>query len=513
MKTNEFKTNNPKTNLPIDTLFHDASIEEINRVCASANHAFLTYRRCTQQQRAEFLEQIIVELDNVKEQIIQACMLETALDYARLEGEFGRTTGQIKLFSTLLQKGSWVNAIIDSADPERKPIPKTDIRQMSVPLGPVAVFGASNFPLAFSVAGGDTISALAAGCTVVVKIHPEHPQTSTIVGNSIKRAVKKAGLPEGVFHFVHGKSHEVSHALVQHPQISAVGFTGSFRVGKILFDLANKREHPIPVFAEMGSVNPIVILPDALKNKPNELAQGLANSLTLGVGQFCTNPGIVFVANTEGKERFGQTLKELIANCDSGTMLSSIIHAHYTNSIEHLSSLENLKVLASGKSSNQPNAGCPIVFETSYNQFVKDQQLKQEVFGPSTILVWTPKEKLTEVACNFSGELTATVHGSETDFTNYGALLKSFEYVVGRIVINGFPTGVEVGNAMNHGGPFPATTHVQSTSVGSESIKRFVRPICFQNFPDKLLPDELKNDNPLGIIRKLNGMFTNSKVD
>ncbi|MEK9614230.1 MAG: aldehyde dehydrogenase (NADP(+)) [Flavobacteriaceae bacterium] len=512
MKKTHFTTLNPATNTTIDQTFPLATEEEINSLIQEAEKTFENYREVSQKHRSRFLLEIVNQLESAKEEIIDIGHQETALPIGRLEGEMKRTQNQIRLFSTLLEEGSWVNAIIDLALPERNPIPRLDHRQMQIPLGPVVVFGASNFPLAFSVAGGDTVSALAAGCPVIVKSHPEHPGTSQLVAEAIQRAAQKQDVSKNVFQLVHGASHKVGELLVQHPSVKAVGFTGSFYGGKALFDLANQRETPIPVFAEMGSVNPVIILPHVLKEKPEEIAAGLAQSVVLGVGQFCTNPGLVFVPNSEGKDLFLQALKVVFEKTEAATMLSPTIASRYHDTISTYLKSESAELLAKGKKQNRFNEGCPHFFKTDFLTFKKHKLLSEEVFGPSSIVIETEVKDLEEIAKSIDGQLTATIHGTETDFESQVDLIKSLTQKVGRMILNGFPTGVEVCHAMVHGGPYPSTTQQHTTSVGTEAIRRFTRPICYQNFVESLLPEELKNNNPLSIQRKLNGIFSKDRI-
>jgi NADP-dependent aldehyde dehydrogenase len=414
---------------------------------------------------------------------------------------------QLKLFATLLLEGSWVNARIDTAEPDRKPLPRPDIRSMLKPLGPVGVFGASNFPLAFSVAGGDTASALAAGCTVVFKAHPAHPGTCELVGLAIQRAVQKTGMPAGTFSMLHGKSTAVGMAIVKHPAITAIGFTGSFRGGKAIFDEANKRPSPIPVYAEMGSTNPVFILPGALKERMDAIAQDLAASVTLGAGQFCTNPGMVFVQRSAEEEKFSDAFSQRIADANAGTMLTPDMLVNYQKGVERLRQAQGVQLASTGKNGATGQASANLL-KTTVSAFLSDHSLEEEVFGPSTLSVLAnDKSELLKAVEKLGGHLTATLHATEQDLQEYADLIEKLEQKVGRLILNGYPTGVEVCHAMVHGGPYPATTDSRSTSVGSSAINRFTRPVCYQNFPDALLPDALKHQNPLGILRFVNGAW------
>jgi len=506
MSTNNiFFAINPATNKPLHGEFVNASSKQIDDAVNKATAAFNSYRKKDNQQIANFLEAIADEILNLGDALIEKCNLETALPIARLQGERGRTINQLKLFASVVKEGSWVDARIDTAMPDRVPIPRADIRQMLIPLGPVVVFGASNFPLAFSVAGGDTASALAAGCPVVFKGHPAHPGTSQMVADAISKAVKKSGMPEGVFSLLYSNSNEVGEALVKHPGIKAVGFTGSFRGGKALFELANSRPEPIPVYAEMGSTNPVFILPRALKEKSKEIASGMVNSISMGVGQFCTNPGLSFVQKSEKTEDFYKLLNTDLSKVSAGTMLTPTILKTYNAGLKNIATFENVEEIAVGLVDNSEGA-ISRIFKTSMDNFIKNKQLSEENFGPSSVVVEaTSKKEILDAARNLEGHLTATIHGTDEDFEEYKELFDILELKVGRILINGYPTGVEVCHAMVHGGPYPATTAPNSTSVGTNAIKRFVRPICFQDYPDAFLPNAIKKENKLNIWRLVNG--------
>lgn len=497
---------NAVTNEKLEGEFINASKQQVNEAVQNAEKVFNIYRKKDKENIAIFLEQIAEEILNIGDALLERCHLETALPIGRLQGERGRTMNQLKLFASVVREGSWVDARIDTAIPDRVPIPKSDIRHMLLPLGPVAVFGASNFPLAFSVAGGDTVSALAAGCPVVFKGHPAHPGTSEFVANAIIKAAKKTGMPDGTFSILHSNSNEVGEVLVKHPGIKAVGFTGSFKGGKALFEYANSRPEPIPVFAEMGSTNPVFILPLALKERGDEIANGMAGSITMGVGQFCTNPGLSFAQKADSLERFYTTLSKNITQTPSGTMLTSNILKAFNEGVQKTLAIDKVEELAAGISDELINSAVPKIFKTSIENFINNNSLSEENFGPSSILVEAnSKEEILEVARNLEGHLTATIHGTDEDFKNYKELFDILELKVGRIVINGYPTGVEVCHSMVHGGPYPATTAPQSTSVGANAIKRFVRPVCFQDYPDTFLPDALKTNNKLNIWRLVNG--------
>jgi NADP-dependent aldehyde dehydrogenase len=502
----QYQATNPSKGEKLLPFFFEATQEEVDKAVQKAAVAFPQYRKLSGEARALFLLQIGEEIMNLGDQLISRCCSETGLPEARITGERGRTVNQLKLFASMLKEGSWVDARIDIADPGRKPAPKPDIRSMHIALGPVGIFGASNFPLAFSVAGGDTASALAAGCTVVVKAHPAHPGTCELVACAIHKAIEKMKLPDGIFSMVQGWSAEVGMSLVRHSGIKAIGFTGSSRAGKALFDAAAHRPEPIPVFAEMGSVNPVFILPGIMAEKGAEIAEGLAASVTLGSGQFCTNPGLFFTEGTEEGGRFRQSVGDKIQKISAGNMLTSEIRKAYEQGIMILEKQPGVKILAKGIESGGSNAGAPYVLQVSSENFITNDLLEEEVFGPSTLAVTAAgKDDMVRIAEKIKGNLTATLYGNEQDLNDYAELISVLENKVGRVIINGFPTGVEVCHSMVHGGPFPATTDARSTSVGTAAIYRFARRVCYQNFPDRMLPDELKEKNPLGIWRLYNG--------
>ena len=418
------------------------------------------------------------------------------------------------MFAALIREGSWVDARIDRAQPDRQPIPKQDLRRMLIPLGPVGVFGASNFPFAFSVAGGDTASALAAGCPVIVKAHPAHPGTSEMTAKALLKAATETGMPEGVFSMVHGLR-ETGVALVKHPLLQAVGFTGSLTAGRSLFDAAAQRSRPIPVYAEMGSVNPVFVLPGAISERGEKIAEGFAASVTMGVGQFCTNPGLVIGLKTDGLNAFTAKAAEKIGQAAPGSMLSSGISHAYGLGIARLQASQGVKQESPVTAALDPTktqAGAAI-FSTDAATFLHTPDLAHEVFGPSTLLVTcdTPAQ-LEAVAHSLEGQLTATVQGSPDDLLTYRTLISILETKVGRLIFNGFPTGVEVCPSMQHGGPYPATTDSRTTSVGTAAIFRFVRPLCYQDFPSEALPPELQNANPRGLWRLVDNQLTREAV-
>ncbi|HTA95524.1 MAG TPA: aldehyde dehydrogenase (NADP(+)), partial [Verrucomicrobiae bacterium] len=443
--------------------------------------------------------------------LIKRANLETALPEQRLIGERARTVNQLKMFAEIVREGSWTEATIDRAIPDRKPLPKPDLRRMLIPLGPVVVFGASNFPLAYSVAGGDMASALAAGCPVVVKAHPAHPGTSEMVARAIQSAAEATKMPDGVFSMLHG-ANEISLHLVKHPATKAVGFTGSLQGGRALFNAAAARPEPIPVYAEMGSTNPVFILPNALKKNGGAIAEGLMQSVTLGVGQFCVNPGLVFGRQSDDWKTFVERAGQLANAVVPGVMLHKGIHERFEKGAEHFQKISGVNV--AGKSSTEAKErAAAIVFATDAKTFQQQSTLHEELFGPSTVLVSCgTTEELETIARNLSGQLTATIHGTDEDLAQHQNLIAILQQKAGRLVFNQFPTGVEVCPSMQHGGPYPATTDSRSTSVGAYAIKRFARPVCFQNFPDAALPVELKNKNSRNIWRLVDNQLVKSDI-
>ncbi len=508
-----FQAMNPETGEALPISFFEATTQEVDKAVKLAENAFEIYKRKTSLEKALFLETIADEILNLGDALIERCMQETALPRPRLEGERGRTMGQLKLFASVLREGSWVDARIDKAQTDRLPFPKPDIRHMLTAIGPVGVFGASNFPLAFSVAGGDTASALAAGCPVIVKGHQAHPGTSELVAIAILKAAEKTNMPNGIFSLVQGASIRVGGDLVKHPGIKAIGFTGSYNGGKALFDLANKRKEPIPVFAEMGSTNPVFILPNALQENGNNIAKGLVGSITLGVGQFCTNPGLIIIEQSKVSEQFVSQLSTEIEGVETGSLLTDSIKEAYNIGITNFETNNNVEIVASGLSNQTKASVVPKIFSTTVSNLLERPELSEEVFGPTSMLVSaSSKKELLEAAKNLEGHITATVFGTKEDLVNYEELFSILENKVGRLIINGYPTGVEVCHSMVHGGPFPATTASQSTSVGTNAIKRFVRPVCFQNFTQELLPEALKDENALRIWRLIDGNLTKDNL-
>jgi 2,5-dioxopentanoate dehydrogenase len=477
-----------------------------------AQQAFLVYQKMSFDKRASFLEAIAEEIMALGDALIDRCMAETALPAARLTGERARTCNQLKMFAKLLQDGWWVDARIDTAQPERQPLPKPGVRRMLVPIGPVAVFGASNFPLAFSTAGGDTASALAAGCPVIVKAHSSHPDTNEMVAGAIIKAAQKTGMPDGVFSTL-TLSHADAIKLVQHPVIRAVGFTGSRDAGMRLFQAAVGRPDPIPVFAEMSAVNPVVLFQGALQEKSAQIAKDLTASITLGVGQFCTNPGLVLMIDNEASENFLELLAGHVRATTPGTMLNKNIHRNYNESVKERQSSAAVLANASQEANPERFEAQPVVFTVPGKDFLLQNGLKEEIFGPSSLIVLCKDEnELLAVLQSLEGQLTATVHATNADEQLLQPVIDIITQKAGRIIYGGYPTGVEVCHAMQHGGPFPATTDGRSTSVGTAAIYRFVRPVAYQDFPDHLLPAALQNGNPLNILRLIDGQWTSLKL-
>lgn len=505
-----FAAVDPRTGDAIDGRFAEATAVEVGRALEMADRAGPVMRALSGERKAELLESIATRIEELGDALLERASAESGLPVARFQGERGRTCGQLRMFAGLLREGSWVDARIDVADPARKPLPKPDTRRMSRALGPVAIFGASNFPLAFSVAGGDTASALAAGCPVVVKAHPKHPGTSELVGEAIHGAVDAMGLPQGCFSLVQGEGIEVGLALVRDPRTRAVGFTGSLGGGRALFDAAAARPEPIPVYAEMGSINPSVFLPAALAANAEGLAKGLAGSVTLGVGQFCTNPGLVIVQNSSDAERFVEVLAEKLASAAAHTMLHDGIRAAYDDGVGKHGSVDGVEVLARGLEGETKCAGRTALFRCTGSLFLREARLHEEVFGPSTlVVVCEDRAEILQVLSRVEGQLTGSIFGASLDDADLVAVL---EEKVGRLCFDSFPTGVEVCASMQHGGPYPATTDARTTSVGTAAIERFVRPVCFQDCPASLLPAELRDENPLGIHRLVDGRYTSEAI-
>ena len=499
---------NPATGQRLEPAYSSVSSTEVNQAVELAAQAFPAYAATSGKAKGAFLRRIADGLDALQQQLAERAHMETALPMPRLLGEVSRTTGQLRLFASVVEEGSWVEARIDGALPERKPQPRPSLRSMLRPLGPVAVFGASNFPLAFSAAGGDTASALAAGCPVIVKAHSAHPGTSELVATVIQQAVAAAGLPEGVYSLLYGSGIETGAALVRHPLIQAVTFTGSLGAGRALMNMAAARPRPIPCFTEMSSGNPIFILPGALRGGAEALAEGLFNSFTLGAGQFCTKPGIVFLPEQPETNAFLQKLCELVSQAQPFILLTPGIARDYARASGQRAAQATLAARAESDLAHAP--ACPAnaqLFTTTLDEFFCQPELSEEIFGPDTLLVrcQTPDDFL-RAAMELEGHLTATILGTNDELAAQSALIALLEQKAGRLLFNGFPTGVEVSHAMVHGGPYPATSDSRFTSVGSQAIFRFARPVCFQGFPDALVPAELQAANPLEILRLIDGV-------
>jgi 2,5-dioxopentanoate dehydrogenase len=502
---------NPATGSPLEPKFFAASAEDLERAAALAQSAFPVYSNLSGKKKGAFLRHIATAIESAAPAIIKRANLETALPEARLQGETARTCNQLRHFAEVVEEGSWLDARIDTADPKRKPVPKPSLRSMHKPLGPVAVFGASNFPLAFSVAGGDTASALAAGNPVIVKAHPAHPGTSALVGHAIRESVKACGLPEGVFSLLFDAGVDVGVQLVKHPAIKAVAFTGSLAGGKAVAKLAAERPQPIPCYSEMGSVNPIFVLPGALNQRSSAIASGLHTSFTASAGQFCTKPGLVLVPQEDGTPAFLKELGQCVNSTPSQNLLTKAIADRYTSAVKARMSSEEATILAQGATvpSSAAATAQASLFVADYKDLVAHEELADEIFGPTTVVVgYQDRKQLLAVAEQLEGHLTAPVHCDESQLADYADLIEILSRKVGRLILNGYPTGVEVAHAMVHGGPFPATSDGRSTSVGSQAIYRFTRLVCYQSFPDAALPDELKSSNPLGILRLVDGERT-----
>lgn len=485
-------------------MFKDATISEINNVMEAAWKAFHVYRKYSLKQRADFMRTISKEIENLGDELLIVTGRETNLPEARLRNERARTMYQLTSYADACESGEWLEARIDRAVTDKNP-PKPDIRKMLVPLGPVVVFGASNFPFAYSTAGGDTATAFAAGCPVIVKAHPAHPQTSQLVTSAILKAAEICNMPNGVFAHVHGVNFEAAKALVSHPYAKAVGFTGSYSGGKQLFDWANQRKEPIPLFAEMGSINPVFLLPEKLSSSAADIAKMYAGSITLGVGQFCTNPGLIIGIEGEVLQTFIHDLGKAIQQMPPAAMLHAGIVKAYKENKGNALLQEEVHLVAESAIDVKENEGLPTIATANGQAFLNNPVLHQEVFGPYSLIIrCKDKNEMIEVAKHLEGQLTSTLMATENDIKNNDELVEAVKNICGRFILNGIPTGVEVCLSMHHGGPFPATTDSRFTSVGADAIKRFARPIAFQNWPNELLPDELKDENPLEIWRTVN---------
>jgi NADP-dependent aldehyde dehydrogenase len=467
--------------------------------------AFAVYRKCTLKQRADFMRAIAAAIEALGDELLKVTGEETNLPEARLRSERARTMYQLTSYADACEKGDWLETRIDTAIPDKAP-PKPDIRKMMVPIGPVVVFGAANFPYAYSTAGGDTATALAAGCPVIVKAHPAHSKTSEMVAGAILKAAADCNMPAGVFAHVHGVGFEVGKALVEHPLTKAVGFTGSFTGGKQLFDWANQRKVPIPVFAEMSSINPVFLLPEKLKTAASDIAALFAASVTLGMGQFCTKPGLIIGLEGKELETFTAALGSAIQKINPATMLHAGIFKNYRKKKDQVLSQSGVDTIAHADNKPALNQGSPTIATATGKTFLENPTLHQEVFGPFALVIRCKDMKeMHKVANTLEGQLTATLMATENDLRIHQNLTEVIMNTCGRLILNSVPTGVEVCLSMQHGGPFPASTDARFGSVGADGIKRFVRPLAFQNWGNELLPDALKNENPLGIWRTVNG--------
>lgn len=500
-----FRSYDPALGITIEPDFTQVDAAVVNTAALEAQKAFNTYRNVAPETRAKFLESIAHRIEQIRAEIIDRATAETGLSSARIDGEVDRTANQLRLFAYELRLGEHQGVRIQHSDPDRKPAPRPDIRLRMIPLGPVAVFGASNFPLAFSVAGGDTASALAAGCPVIVKAHSSHAGTAELVGQQITEAVRELGLPAGTFSLIFGAGPVVGQALAAHPAIKAIAFTGSQAGGVALMRTAAERPEPIPVYAEMSSINPVIWLPGAVESDVSNRIQAFVASLTLGSGQFCTNPGLLFIPANQ--VQLVESIEEVLRDTNGQTMLSEGIRVSFESGVDRLKS-QGLEVIAVGQPGPNPNAPAPTVFRISAADYLKNHDLQEEVFGAAAIVVtYSSLDELLECASGLQGQLTATIHFTDADKAEVLKLLPVLETRVGRVIANGWPTGVEVSHAMVHGGPFPATSDIRTTSVGSLAIERFQRPVCYQGFNDDLLPPALQESNPLSVPRRVDGIL------
>jgi NADP-dependent aldehyde dehydrogenase len=500
--------------MPTTKSHPDTAATSIDEIMLNAFHAFNEYKKVLPEHKAIFLETIAGEIEAVGDTLINKASEETNLPASRLTGERARTTMQLRMFATMVREGSWVDASIDTSIPDRYPVPKPDIRKMLIPLGPVIVFGASNFPFAYSTAGGDTASALAAGCSVVVKAHPAHAKTSEMVFEAIKISIEKCNMPQYVFQHVHDEGFETGKALVQHPATAAVGFTGSTSGGKALYDYAHERKNPIPVFSEMGSINPVIFFPDTLERNSEALVKMYANSITLGMGQFCTNPGLMMAVESNALPIFLENLSEEVSKFTPSKMLHEGIQKAYIEKMEKALSQKGVELIKHSQDGSNGIKTKPAIASVSGKIFLKNSTLHEEVFGPYSLMVKCKDiTELKEVWQSVTGQLTTSLMGTDKDFNDNKTLIEEATSIAGRINFNNPPTGVEVCPSMVHGGPFPATTDSRFTAVGINGVKRWVRPVCFQNCPEYLLPDELKNKNPKKILRLINNQYSNRDVE
>ncbi len=508
-----YRTFNPKLNKENEWVFTEADMDELNEAMALAVEAFKSYQKKSGVEKARFLNAICDEILGLGDNLINVYCAETGLAEGRAKGELGRTISQLKSFADLVENGSYIDAAIETSDQDRKPAAKPDLRKMLFPIGPVAVFGASNFPLAFSTAGGDTASALASGCPVIVKSHPMHAGTAELIASAIIEAAYKTGMPNGVFSLLNSSDSGVGQALVLHPDIKAVGFTGSFKGGRALHDLGSLRPNPIPVFAEMGSINPTILLPNALNNKTEELAEMYASSITLGAGQFCTNPGLIIAMKSESLKNFLNILGQKLSNIPPSCMLHPNIAKKFNENKEKFFDNDSVVQIEIDSNSAEENHASPALATVSATDFLQYKDLHEEIFGPFSVVVQCDDlEQMQEVVDNLEGQLTGSIISDSGEISNYKDIVNSLQMKVGRLIFNNVPTGVEVSPAMLHGGPYPASSDSRFTAVGTDAIKRWLRPVSFQDWPNEMLPAELKNENPLNISRKINGKQTEDKI-
>ena len=505
-----FAAVNPENGQELPTTFSNNSIADVDKACEKAQKAFAEYSQLSGKVRSSFIKQIVTQLQLKTDAIVQRAMLESGLPEMRLTGELGRTCGQLNMFASMLDDGSWMRPVIDTADPQRQPVPKPDVRLTVVPVGVVAVFGASNFPLAFSVAGGDTASALAAGCPVIVKSHSAHPGTSILVAQAINEAIEICHMPEGVFSLISG-DRSVGTRLVNHPSIKAVGFTGSTTAGRALFNECASRPEPIPFFGELGSTNPVFLLPNQFSEDIEGIAQGFVTSMAMGCGQFCTQPGLIVALKGESLNRFLDLVKEKLPTMEAQTMLTAGISTAYADGAKAMRNSDGVEHIAQGVD-GALNQATSQVLKVSAETWLKSSSLEEEVFGPlSLVIECTSADQMLAIVEKMHGHLTATLHANNADLANSKQLIESLKHKVGRVILNNWPTGVEVCQAMQHGGPYPAATF-SPTSVGGRAIDRWVRPVSYQGMPEELLPVELRNENELGLMRLVNGEYTNHSL-
>lgn len=491
-------------------VFQSATATEVAKAAVAAAAAYPEYRQRPLSDRADLLDTIATEIDALNDDFIKIVMRETGLPEARIHGERARTTGQLRLFASVVRRGDFLGARIDTALPRRHPIPRPDIRQYRIAIGPVAVFGSGNFPLAFSVSGGDTASALAAGCPVVVKAHPGHPITSELVAQTVVASIEKCQLPYGTFNMIYGD--KIGSELIKAPEIKAVGFTGSPTGGRALCDIAAGRPEPIPVFAEMSSTNPVIVMPGALAERGEQIAQELADSVNLGAGQFCTNPGIIIGFKGEAFDGFNQQFATALSGREPAVMLNTATLKNYLAGVKRLQQSANIGVLLAGQKAGTRAKSCAFTAAASLLHH-KENPLDREVFGPCSVLVEVNNfEQLSKLIPTLKGQLTASLLAANSDLKMCSELIPALEERVGRLILNGYPTGLEVCDAIVHGGPYPATSDSRGTSVGTLAIDRFLRPVCYQDYPEQMLPEALQNSNPLKLRRLVNGRWSDQKI-